>query len=189
MFETMEWFQEPTDWVMNDQRLEVHTNFQTDFWRKTHYGFIRDNGHFFYQRVKGDFSASVALSGDFQELYDQLGLMVRCDDTVWVKAGLEFLQGKPQLSAVFTREFSDWSLAGEIDPDQGINLRITKQGAAVRIEFQRSGEPWTLMRVGYLAETTECLVGVMCCSPQRKGFRAVFSDLHIGPATKDELHA
>lgn len=189
MFEAMEWYQEPMHWRLNGKRLEVQTNFQTDFWRKTHYGFIRDNGHFFYQRVKGDFTVSVTLSGDFEELYDQLGLMIRCDDTLWIKAGLEFLEGKPQLSAVFTREFSDWSLAGEPVQVQGVSFRITKQAAAVRIEYQRPGEHWKLMRIGYLAEAEECLVGVMCCSPQRQGFRATFSDFHIGPATENELHA
>lgn len=29
-----------------DGSLEVVTDGQTDFWRETHYGFIRDNGHF-----------------------------------------------------------------------------------------------------------------------------------------------
>jgi regulation of enolase protein 1 (concanavalin A-like superfamily) len=189
MFESMAWHQEPMEWHQDGERLEVRTDDHTDFWRRTHYGFIRDNGHFYYQPVTGDFTVSVTLSGDFQELYDQLGLMLRLNDSTWIKAGLEFLEGKPQLSAVFTREYSDWSLAGDADQAQTLSLRMTRQGAAVRVEYQRPGERWTLMRVGYFAEASECLVGLMCCSPQRQGFRAVFSDFRIGPVTDDALHS
>lgn len=188
MFKAMEWHQEPTEWHQDGERLEVRTKLQTDFWRKTHYGFIRDNGHFFYQRVTGDFTASVTLLGDFEELYDQLGLMVRLDDHTWIKAGLEFLEGKPQLSAVFTREYSDWSLAGAAHQGQAIGLRMTRQGSSVRVEYQKPGTAWTLMRVGYFAEDAACLIGIMCCSPQREGFRAVFTDFSIGPVTSDQLH-
>lgn len=188
MFQAMEWYQEPQAWRLDGERLEVVTSPETDFWRKTHYGFIRDNGHFFYQRVTGDFTVSVTLSGAFEELYDQLGLMLRRDEGTWIKAGLEFLEGTPRLSAVFTREFSDWSLAGEADPRHPIGLRMTRQGGAVRVECQRPGEKWTLMRVGYFTEDPACLVGLMCCSPQRQGFRATFSDFHIGPVTGDKLH-
>ena len=49
----------------------------TDFWRKTHYGFIRDNGHFGYVAVQGDFSAEVKVMGGYRDLYDQAGLMLR----------------------------------------------------------------------------------------------------------------
>jgi regulation of enolase protein 1 (concanavalin A-like superfamily) len=41
---------------LDDGRLRVVTDAKTDFWRETHYGFIRDNGHFFACRVPGDFT-------------------------------------------------------------------------------------------------------------------------------------
>ena len=44
----MQWLNEPPVWQMNDDRLHVVTGPNTDFWRVTHYGFIRDNGHFYY---------------------------------------------------------------------------------------------------------------------------------------------
>lgn len=188
MFQAMEWHEEPQEWRVDAERLEVVTDLQTDFWRKTHYGFIRDNGHFFYRRVTGDFTVSVTLSGAFEELYDQLGLMLRVDAGTWIKAGLEFLEGKPHLSAVLTRDFSDWSLTGAVDQMQAIGLKMTRQGGTVRVAYRCPGEKWTLMRVGYLTETAECLVGIMCCSPQRQGFRAVFSDFSIGPVSEDPLH-
>ena len=45
------WLNEPEIWKPEGQTLMVRANAQTDFWRKIHYGFIRDNGHFYYQKA------------------------------------------------------------------------------------------------------------------------------------------
>ncbi|CAF4559543.1 unnamed protein product, partial [Rotaria magnacalcarata] len=37
----------------------VHTNGETDFWRQTHYGFERDNGHFYYRSMNGEQSFTI----------------------------------------------------------------------------------------------------------------------------------
>ena len=38
--------------------------------------------------------------GQYHELYHQAGLMIRIDDQNWIKAGIEFLNGKQSVSAV-----------------------------------------------------------------------------------------
>lgn len=47
MFEQCSWLNEPGDWIMEPDHLVAVTEQGTDFWRETHYGFVRDNGHFF----------------------------------------------------------------------------------------------------------------------------------------------
>src|SRR3954467_5917255 len=47
MFERCSWLNEPADWTMASDRLVAVTDHGTDFWRETHYGFVRDSGHFF----------------------------------------------------------------------------------------------------------------------------------------------
>jgi regulation of enolase protein 1 (concanavalin A-like superfamily) len=79
---------------MDSGILHVTTGEKTDFWRETHYGFIRDNGHFCFESADGDFTAEVLVAGDYQELYDQGGLMLRLDGRNWIKAGVEFVGGK-----------------------------------------------------------------------------------------------
>ena len=49
----MHWFNEPVIWAANGDTLTVTADPGTDFWRKTHYGFIRDNGHFYFQEAPG----------------------------------------------------------------------------------------------------------------------------------------
>ena len=60
-----------------------------------------------YETVTGDFTATVKITGNYAVLYDQAGLMVRESETVWMKCGIEYLEGVQQASAVITRDFSD----------------------------------------------------------------------------------
>ncbi len=107
----MEWLNEPPAWERRGDDLVVTAGPKTDFWRTTHYGFVRDNGHFWSRLWAGDFVAEVKVTGDYRDLYDQAGLMVRLDETVWLKCGVEFVDGVQQASAVVTRDHSDWSVA------------------------------------------------------------------------------
>ena len=67
---------------------------------------VRDNGPFRYQEQTGNFEAEVRIAGKYDELYHQAGLMIRLDERNWIKAGIEFLNGRQSVSAVVTREFS-----------------------------------------------------------------------------------
>lgn len=42
----MVWLNEPPAWAEQDGALHVTTAPDTDFWRTTHDGFVRDTGHF-----------------------------------------------------------------------------------------------------------------------------------------------
>lgn len=41
----LDWLNEPPKWREDKGTLHVTTGEKTDFWRRTHYGFIRDDGH------------------------------------------------------------------------------------------------------------------------------------------------
>ena len=76
----MPWLNEPQKWKQEGGQLSVFADAHTDFWRKTHYGFVRDNGHFYYEKVSGNFEIETEFRGKYESLYDQAGLMVRLDD-------------------------------------------------------------------------------------------------------------
>jgi regulation of enolase protein 1 (concanavalin A-like superfamily) len=59
----MDWLNRPPSWNVQGDTLLVTAGPKTDFWRTTHYGFIRDNGHCYYQPVACDFTAEVRFSG------------------------------------------------------------------------------------------------------------------------------
>jgi regulation of enolase protein 1 (concanavalin A-like superfamily) len=187
----MEWLNEPPAWSEEDSQLTVMTGERTDFWRKTHYGFIRDDGHLRYRTVTGDFTASVLFSGSYDQLYDQAGLMLRVDEKSWLKAGVELVDGRQMLSAVVTCDFSDWSAAPAPPGADWLELRVTRHGETVRVEWAipAARPQYTLLRLARLPMGEAVKVGPMCCSPERAGFRARFRAFRVGPPISADLHA
>jgi regulation of enolase protein 1 (concanavalin A-like superfamily) len=175
----MKWHQEPPRWGVKDNQITVVTTAKTDFWRKTHYGFIRDNGHFYFQEIKGDFVAEVKVIGNYESLYDQAGLMLRFDETNWIKCGIEFVEGVQQASAVVTWDFSDWSVVALEEDPSLIWLRLARRKETVEIHYSLDGEKFRMLRLAYFPPTAAVQVGLMCASPDGEGFSVVFEDLNI----------
>ncbi len=176
----MQWLNEPSTWQIDGDTIRVTADAGSDFWRKTHYGFIRDNGHVFYSPVAGDFEATVKVVGGYRELYDQAGLMVRIDDEHWIKTGIEFVHGVQYVSAVVTNDFSDWSVAPLPNPP-AIWLRLVRKAEAVEIFYSLDGAAYMLLRIAYLLPSAEALVGVMCAAPDGSGFPVEFIGFSVRP--------
>jgi regulation of enolase protein 1 (concanavalin A-like superfamily) len=184
----MDWLNPPPEWRDEDGALTVTTGDRTDFWRETHYGFVRDDGHFRHVDAPADFTAEVAFRGDYQELYDQAGLMLRLDDRNWIKAGIEFVAGRRMLSVVVTRDFSDWSTTPCPVDAEWLRLRLTRIGSAVHVHWATDDDPSRprMLRLAYLPAGATG-VGPMCCSPQRAGFVAAFRNFALTePAEPEE---
>jgi regulation of enolase protein 1 (concanavalin A-like superfamily) len=170
----MEWLNEPPAWRQAGDTLTVTSGPKTDFWRTTHYGFIRDSGHCYHQTVRGDFVAELRFSGRYAALYDQAGLMLRADERTWLKCGIEFVEGVQHVSAVVTREFSDWSVVPLPRNPPALWLRAARHGAAVEVSYSLDGASYALLRLAYLAPEEMLLVGPMCASPEGDGFETTF---------------
>ena len=175
----MDWYNEPPMWTVDDSTITVKSGPKTDFWRTTHYGFIRDNGHFYCLPVAGDFLVEAKVSGAYMSLYDQAGLMVRVDEANWIKCGIEFVDGVQQVSAVVTREYSDWSVAPLPDNPVALWLRLTRRGAAIQISYALDGVHYQMLRLAYLTPAQTMSVGLMCASPDGAGFPVTFEGLTI----------
>jgi uncharacterized protein len=175
----MEWYNEPPVWNIQGDRIHVTSGAKTDFWRQTHYGFIRDNGHFFYQKVTRDFTVEVKISGEYQELYDQAGIMVRLDEVNWLKCGIEFVHGVQQVSAVVTRDYSDWSVIPMPHNPASLWVRITRRSTAVEVQYSLDGEQYTMLRLAYLTASETVNVGIMCAAPEGNGFPIAFEGFKI----------
>ena len=183
------WLNPPPRHSIDGDAVRVRTGKETDFWRETFYGFRRDNGHFMYRPVAGDFTAEVNLAGRYEVLYDQAGLMVRLSETHWVKAGIEYTDGVMYFSVVVTNDASDWSLATIPASPDGVRIRLTRHAETIRIQYlDASDGQWKPVRLAYFPTSKTVDVGMMCCSPQREGFDVTFSGFSIGPPISRELH-
>ena len=184
----MTWLNPPAAYSDVGDRAVVVTSETADFWRKTHYGFVRDNGHFLYRPVAGDFTAQVTIAGKYSALYDQAGLMLRVDERQWVKAGVEYTDGVTHLSVVITNDYSDWSVVAVPAAAEALTVRVTKHADAIRVQYKHKSDKWQMARLGFFPLVERVDVGVMCCSPERGGFEVTFSDFRIGAAIDRALH-
>ena len=177
------WFNPPKKWDLRENELSVDVSPETDFWRKTHYGFIRDSGHFFYKPVSGDFAVQARIRGEYAFLYDQGGLMLRASDEYWMKCGIEYVDGTQQASAVVTNDFSDWSVTPLKTNPEEVWFRVKRQGCSLEIFYSLDGFDYVMIRTAYLKSSQNVDVGVMCAAPQGPGFRITFGDLSIESAS------
>jgi regulation of enolase protein 1 (concanavalin A-like superfamily) len=183
MQEPFNWLNAPAQWQQLGRGLSVITDDQTDFWRKTEYGFIRDNGHFAYHTAVGDFTAETTFVGRYETLFDQAGLMIRLDAERWIKSGIEFVDDTMNFSTVVTQDTSDWSMIPlpQAVRSEAVSVRLARKGPTVTTSYRRPDGHWQVARVAAFADQRHCQVGVMCCSPQRAGFEAQFLELTAIP--------
>ena len=182
------WLNEAKAWKADESGLTMTTDAKTDFWRETYYGFTRDSGHFLGFAAGDSFTATIRIRGEFRTLYDQAGLMVRIDDTKWVKTGVEFTDGELFLSTVITDGKSDWSVSQPFKELEDFYIRVTVNNGAMRIQASRDGKFWPLLRLAPFPIAARYQVGPTACTPERSGLSVNFSEISIGPAITTDLH-
>lgn len=188
MFAACRWLNEPRDWLVSGGRLTVTTDEGTDFWRQTHYGFTRDTGHFYGREVDGGFSAQLSIRASFTHQYDQAGLMIRVDESRWVKAGIEFCDGRPCLGSVLTAGGSDWATGAYTGDPSLFWMRATVSQGVLRLQASADGKTWPLLRLCPFPVANRYSVGAMCCTPQRAGLRVEFGDFAVTAPLGKDLH-
>jgi regulation of enolase protein 1 (concanavalin A-like superfamily) len=182
----MKWFNEPASAKESGEKFAVTTKPKTDFWRKTFYDYVTDNGHFFFLPVSGDFTFESRVAGKYAALYDQAGLMVRIDPGNWLKCGLELVDGIGHASVVVTRDFSDWSTVRGITTKVPLWWRIVRKGSSFEVLYSLDGKNFTSTRLGYLPSRATVDAGIMCCSPEGTGFECVFDEIRLMQQVRGE---
>jgi regulation of enolase protein 1 (concanavalin A-like superfamily) len=160
----MEWMNSPESVKRDGDKLIVQSRAKTDFWRKTFYGYIADNG---------------ASTGNTRRYTDQEGLMVRLDAENWMKCGTEVFDGRRHASVVFTRDFSDWSTIPELSEAASVWWRAVRKKDSIETSCSVDGQNFTTVRQGYFGPEPKVQVGIMCAAPEGPGFEATFSDLKL----------
>ncbi|MFL6617259.1 MAG: DUF1349 domain-containing protein [Povalibacter sp.] len=179
MLAGMTWLNPPAAARIEGSTLTVRSSAKTDFWRKTFYGYITDNGHFFHLPAEGDFRFEARVNGKYAAQYDQAGLMVRLDQQQWMKCGTEFVDGKRNASVVFTRDFSDWSTLPDLSQTAPIWWRVIRAKDSIEAHCSSDGKTFMAVRQGYFTPHAKVSVGIMCAAPEGPGFDAVFDELKL----------
>lgn len=186
----MQWLNEPKVWTATDDRISLVTGEKTDFWQGTFYGFAHDNGHCYFERVTGDFTAEVSFTAGYEQLYDQAGMMLRFSERCWLKAGVEYVNDRCTIGTVLTRHLSDWAIGPSVSKTEMVRLRLTRRGDAVCVQWapENRDVPYETLRLGPISSDQEAMIGPMACSPSRAGLAAQFIGFRILPPV-DFTHA
>ena len=181
------WSRQPASIAEVDGSIKVESIEGSDWWRTTSYGFIHDDGHALTIDFPKESAMEVSFILDFTEQFDQAGIFIRADEANWIKGGLEFCDGYPQVGAVVTQNKSDWS-SSRISEWMGkeVTVRASRSGDAVTIRAGINGD-LQLVRVAPLDPARSWSAGPMTCAPSQAGLITTFTGWSIGESDQ-ELH-
>lgn len=177
--EKMQWFNEPEKWQIKDNSLIMQVTPKTDYWRISHYGFTVDDAPFYYGTYGGEFEAKVKLTGDYKARFDQMGLMIRVDQKNYIKTGVEFVDGKFNISTVVTHEQSDWSVTPLDKAPPFIWIKAVRRLDAIEIYYSLDDKTYIMTRNAPLQDNSPVMVGLMAASPDGNGFEAKFEKFSV----------
>lgn len=175
------WLHPPPQWRVGGG-LHVTTGARTDFWQRTHYGFRRDDGHFFHLEVEGAFTLETRVRWKARARYDQCGLMIRAGPESWLKCSVEYEDERhARLGSVVTNlGFSDWATQ-DVGPDvQAMSYRVSRRGDDFLVESAGDDSSWRQLRVTHLHDCPARLAaGAYACSPVGEHFECTFEYLEL----------
>jgi len=177
------WLNQPRRFSVENDRLTIVTDPETDFWQRTYYGFRNDNGHDFIKEIEGDFTFTVKTEFEAKSQYDQCGIILYQDSENWMKASVEYEnEDFARIGSVVTNlGYSDWATTDIPAIITEVWYRLSRRGQDFYIEFSQNGRHYQQMRMFHMLNTISVArVGVYACSPLNSSFRADFSEFKLG---------
>lgn len=175
----MNWFNEPDRWEIEGATLLMHVTPGTDYWRKSHYGFTVDDAPFYFAEYGGEFEAKLKVTGEYKTRFDQAGMMIRIDHDNYIKAGIEFVDGKYNVSVVVTHGTSDWSVIALDTPVEALWIKAIRRLDAIELYYSFDNQNYRMMRIAWMEANRPLRIGMFGASPDGDGFLARFSDFSV----------
>jgi len=196
-FKVARWINPPKKYDVTDNSVKIITDPQTDFWQRSYYGFRNDNAPALLIESDENFTLNVKVSFEYQERYDQCGVIIYIDSENWFKASIEHEnENLSRLGSVVTNKgYSDWATT-DILPRKEMWYRLNRRGPDFLIEASSDGKNYKQMRIFHLhklGETSEEMgklnppafpeqsisFGLYACSPLESSFTATFEDINV----------
>lgn len=189
-FEKTFWIYEPQKYQIKDNKIEIITEPNTDFWQRTYYGFRNDNSPALLMKTEEKyFSFTIKTEFDSKKQFDQCGIIIYQNSDNWFKASIEYENKEYQrLGSVVTNNgFSDWAttdIAGDI---KSMHYRLSRRESDFCIENSYDGKVFKQMRIFHLFEGDKAInFGLYACSPSNSSFKAEFSELSMSECLWEE---
>lgn len=194
-----QWINTPRTSQVAEDSVEIVTEPHTDLWQRSYYGFRNDNAPALQVESADNFTFSAKASFQYQQQFDQCGLIIYLDSDTWFKASIEYENARiSRLGSVVTnRGYSDWATT-DIETPTAWWYRLSRRGPDFLIESADNPKNFRQMRIFHLhglGETTADMgrldppappqtavrFGVYACSPSQSSFTARFSHFVLEP--------
>ncbi len=182
-FNKLEWTREPQKYDIQDEKIIITTEPETDLWQRTYYGFRNDNAPVLQMKTSEKyFSFIVKTEFNSKRRFDQCGVVMYLNSDNWLKASIEYENEEFQrLGSVATNHgYSDWATT---DIDASIHsmwYRLSRRESDYCIECSTDGVHFKQMRICHMWEgADEIQFGIYACSPENSSFDAVFSHMEM----------
>ena len=198
-FSNAQWLFEPKNHDVQAHLVSITTEPETDLWQRSYYGFRNDNAPALLVKSCENFTFTAKASFNYQDKFDQCGLIIYLDSDNWFKASIEYENDKfSRLGSVVTnRGYSDWATSDILLPND-IWYRLSRRGPDFLIESSLDGVVFKQMRIFHLHKLGETTIdmgksnpplptqdtvnfGVYACSPMKSSFTATFTDMSLEP--------
>ena len=178
------WTRPPKVYKIEEKKITMTTDPDTDLWQRTYYGFRNDNAPVLQMKTSEKFFTFV-FKTEFESKtrYDQSGLVMYLDSDNWAKASVEYENDKIQrLGSVVTNNgYSDWSSMDISSSIKSIWFRFSRRESDYYIEYSNDGKEWKQMRIFHMFKGDGAIsFGIYACSPGKQAsFNASFSDMEL----------
>ena len=184
VIEHMSWVRPPKRYRIADNEMQIETDAHTDLWQRTYYHFQNDNAPLLqFETDERFFSFEVLTRFESKVRFDQCGIVMYLDSENWLKASIEYEDGKIQhLGSVVTNGgYSDWATTAIPADVSAMRYRLSRREDDFRIECAYEGKEYSQMRVCHMAAATGAVrLGIYAASPEESSFTARFSELSFG---------
>ena len=181
--EKLFWIREPKKTIIDNEKIEIYTEPNTDLWQRTYYGFQNDNAPVLQTKTKDKyFSFIVKTKFESVHRFDQCGVAIYIDSENWFKASVEYENENYQrLGSVVTNNgYSDWATQDISSSIKEMWYRLSRRERDFLIECSEDVTNFKQMRIFHLFKADdEISFGIYACSPENSSFKAVFTDMHI----------
>jgi hypothetical protein len=175
-----EWYNEPLNVSFEEKNVKIIAKPQTDFWQSLHHKIKKDNAHFFYKTLSGDFTLIIKWCFKTAENFNQCGIMARIDERNWFKASvMSRKQNAPEIGSCLTiGAFSDWAGAPLSKMPTEIFFKLERKGDDFVCFYSLDSKKYIRLRQFYLRGIEpDIKAGAYIAAPQSAPFEAVLDEI------------
>ena len=179
----LKWINEPKEYVIEENKIEIMTENGTDLWQRTYYKFRNDNAPMLQMETgEKEFSFTVKADYNSNNNFDQAGIVLYLNSENWIKASVEYGDETTAfLGAVVTNNgYSDWSTTRISNEIKSMWFRLSRRGDDFCVENSYDGIYFEHIRICHMFNAKDTIrFGVYACSPEDGAFKATFTEFEI----------